>query len=213
MKKIIIYLICGLTCITSAIIGFIDSESSFLQNTSKTISIVSGACLSMVSLYDWFIWKRICRWKPKGMFVVRARELFIKEPCVDGKWECELTGFKACFKCSGESDDCSNCECHKPCSQKAIICIIQKRYGVIVKYESSTATSFGTDGRLIQDEDGKWRLFYSYLMTPKKIADKQTNTMHYGYVNLVVSEDWKKLEGKYVTERETYGDMKLTKEE
>ena len=210
MKKVLIYLVCGLTCAVFTVISLTSPDSSFFKIASNTISIVSGIVLLVDSLYNWFIWKCLCSWKPKSEFGKAFRSLFVKEPFIDGKWNCELSWFKACFACT-DDDKCINCDCHKPGKQNSTIIISQKKNKIIVRYDSKTAISVGLDGRLIQDADGKWRLFYSYLMNPKQIGDKQTNAMHYGYANLVVSDDWKRLDGKYVTERETYGDMNLNK--
>ena len=149
----------------------------------KNVSYAITLETILALLFVKFIWKwKIFKW-------------LVQVPCLSGKWIGTLE-----FDYDGKHQ-----------KKKTEICIKQDFFRTIIKLKTNESESISVSAQFDIDEDrGIKRLFYNYQNEPKpELRDR--SPIHYGSVCLNVSEDNKKLEGEYWTDRKTVGSMKFKK--
>lgn len=199
-KKIAIYLVILATLIVFVVLSFFLDGESELKILWKTLTFTGTAISFVLFMYDLFIWKLVYTKLP-----VKIKTTFKIPPVISGKWSGTLSWTYLCFNknnCSGE-----DCLCKKTENKSFSIEFKQHKREIVVYYSSKSAESHSTKCSFVF-LNNKWQIFYEYFMEPTK--SYENNLPHLGFCKMFVIDN-KTISGRYITERNTRGDIELKK--
>lgn len=150
----------------------------------RTISIAGSAATIIFLLYDRYIWK----WP-----IVR---MFTGKPVITGTWRGTV---RSDYLAPGKS---------RPLPPiAAVIRIEQTDSKVYVTLFTSESQSVSELGRVVKEPDGRWRIIWQYVNSPRPPVRHRSN-VHQGVCDVYISgKHGEALTGQYYTNRKTVGEV------
>jgi hypothetical protein len=173
----------GIAALVWLVLAWLAGEG--LSQTPLRIYSIAGTLAALAfALWERFVWK----WK-----IVRH---FTGVPLISGTWRGELiSSFKSGVSARAIS---------------AAIYVSQSASKVTVTLFTDESESVTEHARIIHDPDGRWRLSWQYVNTPRP-AIRNRSERHRGAGEVYIgSQPGEGLRGSYFTDRQTGGELRFS---